>query len=134
MKLAKIGIIATNVALGFSFFAPITALAVTFSGTWAVSGTLGRPVVGTVSPVCVFRQSGRVISGTCKGPNSAGPIVGSVTGFTVAWQWRMTKITQIGVSGITTFHGTLGADGVIRGTWEYPGYAALGTFTAQRVR
>lgn len=122
---------------GFALFAfmPSLAQADTFAGTWAVSGTLGRPVVGTVSPVCVFRQSGAAISGTCRGPNGIGSAVGAARGASIEWQWRIIATTRQGWSGIATFRGTLYRDGVIRGSWTHsgaPGY--VGQFTAQHVR
>lgn len=114
------------------FISPMIAQAVTFAGTWAVSGRLGT--TGSVSPVCVFRESGIAVSGTCKGPNGIGSALGAVRGTAIEWQWHVTRTDPQGYSGIVTFRGTLGADGVIRGSWTFAGEAAVGEFTAQRVR
>ena len=110
----------------------LIAEAVTFAGTWAVSGRLGA--TGSVSPVCVFRQSGIALSGTCKGPNGIGSALGAVRGAAIEWQWHVTRTDPQGYSGIVTFRGTLGADGVIRGSWVFAGATGVGEFTAQRVR
>jgi hypothetical protein len=54
-------------------------------------------------------------------------------GGAVAWQWNHTATTQYGLTGSTTFRGTLGADGVIRGTATASNFPGLtGTFTEQR--
>ncbi len=114
---------------------PSLAQAANFAGTWAVRGTLrSSTYVGTVAPNCVLAQSGNTVSGTCEGPNSAGPVLGAVRGSAIEFQWHMTRITSIGMTGIATFRGTLGSDGVIRGTWAYVGINGTGVFTAQRVR
>ncbi len=112
-----------------------SASARSFAGTWSVSATFisGGRVVGTATPVCTFQQAGARISGTCKGPNGLGPAAGTVSGGTVNWQWNHAATTAYGVSGSTRFHGTVGPDGVIRGTavsTVRPGL--IGTFTEQR--
>ncbi len=120
------------VACALALVFPIIAEAVTFAGTWAVSGRLGA--TGSVSPVCVFRQSGIAVSGTCKGPNGTGSALGAVRGAAIEWQWHVVRTDPQGYSGIVTFRGTLGSDGVIRGTWAFAGVDGIGEFTAQRVR
>jgi hypothetical protein len=62
-----------------------SADAANFAGTWTVAGTLGNPIVATSAPVCVFRQSGNAISGSCKGPNGIGSADGSVNGRAMAY-------------------------------------------------
>lgn len=108
--------------------------AVSFAGTWSISGTLAaRGVIGKVSPVCVFRQSGDAISGTCRGPNGIGSAAGVVNANRIQFSWHSIRTTSIGVTGTETFHGTLGGDGVVRGTWSFaaaPG--AVGEFTMIR--
>lgn len=110
------------------------AAAISFAGTWSVSGTMVRGnFAGKVSPVCVFRQSGDVVSGTCRGPNGVGSAAGTVNANRILFAWHSIRTNAIGVTGTETFHGALGGDGVIRGTWTFstlPG--VTGTFTAIR--
>ena len=111
------------------------ALAADLTGTWSVSGTIvaGGQIVASATPVCTFQQAGSQLSGTCKGPNAVGPAVGTVEGASVAWQWAANADTREGTSNIVRFHGTVGADGVIRGAVTFsavPGRS--GAFTQQR--
>ena len=120
-------------AMAAIFAGPASARS--FAGTWSVSATFisGGQIVGTATPVCTFQQAGDRISGTCKGPNGIGPAAGTVSGREVRWQWNHSATTALGVTGATRFHGTMGADGVIRGTAvnsTRPGL--VGTFTEQR--
>jgi hypothetical protein len=110
------------------------ANAATFAGTWAYSATLGRPVIATSAPVCVLRQSGNTLSGSCKGPNGIGSGAGIVNGRAILLQWHHIATTSIGRTGTATYHGVWGSDGVVRGTWVdtvWPG--VTGTFTAQKL-
>ena len=107
--------------------------AANFSGTWSVSGTMTTATsIAKVSPVCTLRQSGDALSGTCRGPNGVGPATGELNGVRILFQWHVTRTNSIGMSGIATFHGALGSDGVIRGTWTFTGFPASGSFTAIR--
>jgi hypothetical protein len=111
------------------------ASAADLSGTWNVSATYisHGALVGTATPVCTFQQTGGRLSGTCKGPNGIGPAAGTVAGGSVAWQWDHTATTPYGATGAGRYRGTVGADGVIRGTatdTALPGVA--GAFTQQR--
>jgi hypothetical protein len=111
-----------------------SADAANFAGSWAVSGRLGNPVVATSAPVCVFRQTGSRISGSCKGPNAIGSADGSVNGRAIAWRWYTIATNEVGLSGTATYRGVWGSDGIIRGTWAHsrrPGYS--GPFTAQKL-
>lgn len=120
---------------GFALFAVPArpAEAANFSGTWSVSGTMTTTTsIAHVSPVCTLRQSGDALSGTCRGPNGVGAAAGELNGARVLFQWHVTATNSIGLSGIATFHGALGSDGVIRGTWTFTGFRATGTFTAIR--
>jgi hypothetical protein len=111
-----------------------SADAANFAGSWAVSGRLGNPVVATSAPVCVFRQAGNAIAGSCKGPNGIGSADGSVNGRAIAWRWHIIATNAVGLAGTATYRGVWGSDGVIRGTWTHsrrPG--AYGPFTAQKL-
>jgi hypothetical protein len=107
--------------------------AANFSGTWSVSGTMTSATsIAKVSPVCTLRQSGDALSGTCRGPNGVGAATGELNGARILFQWHVARTNSIGMSGVATFHGALGPDGVIRGTWTFSGFPATGTFTAIR--
>jgi len=107
--------------------------AANFSGMWSVSGTMNTgPTIAKVSPVCTLRQSGNALSGTCRGPNGVGTASGELNGARILFQWHVAATNSIGMSGVATFHGALGPDGVIRGTWTFTGFRTTGTFTAIR--
>ena len=111
---------------------PFQAAADGFEYTWNVHGQMevnGR--VAGVSPVCVLRQAGSQISGNCRGPAAEGPATGVANGDNITWQWTATATNSNGRNGIAVFQGTLGYDGVIRGSYTnstIPG--VTGTFTA----
>jgi hypothetical protein len=115
--------------------APRAADAANFAGTWAVSGTMGDPVFFHASPICVFKQDGDKLSGSCKGPNGLGSAEGAVDDKKIVWHWYHIATNSVGVDGTATFRGVLGDDGVIRGTLTDT-YApdAGGPFTAQKVK
>jgi hypothetical protein len=107
--------------------------AVNFSGTWHISGTLRTSVsVGSLAPVCVLKQSGDTILGPCRGPNGQGNATGIVNANRIQLTWNEIRTTAFGLTGVITFHGALGSDGVIRGTWTSSAVPGVGTFTAIR--
>ena len=107
--------------------------AVNFGGTWHISGSLRTAVsVGTITPICVLKQSGNNILGPCRGPNGQGNATGVVNANRIQLVWNVIATTAYGVTGTITLHGTLGSDGVIRGTWTSSRIPGLGTFTAIR--
>jgi len=119
-------------ALAISF--PGIAGAANFAGSWAFSGTLGNPVLATSAPICVFRQNGSAISGSCKGPYGIGSANGSVNGSAIYFQWHVIATRAGGLGGIATYHGYWGGDGVVRGTWWHSTYPGIvGNFTGQKV-
>ena len=110
------------------------ASAADFSGTWSASAVYQKngQIVYTTTPVCTFQQTGNRISGTCTGPNALGPATGTASGSAITWQWKATA-NATGQIGLSTWKGTLGPDGVIRGDQtgsSLPGASA--PFTAQR--
>jgi hypothetical protein len=112
---------------------PSVAAAANFAGSWAISGTIGNPVIATATPNCTFQQNGVTISGSCEGPGSKGPVDGVVDGSTIVWHWHMVAKTSTGFGGVATFTGALGPDGNISGTWTHSAVTGVtGTFTAQR--
>lgn len=108
---------------------------VDFSGAWSVSGRIiTGNLLTSVSPICVFRQAGDQLTGSCKGPNSAGSASGLIHGADISWQWRLTPTNSVGLGGLATFRGTLGRDRVVRGSWTFSRLPrASGDFTAQRM-
>jgi hypothetical protein len=110
-----------------------SARAADLTGTWDVSGTIQHGnVLFTATPVCTFQQAGAQLTGTCKGPNALGPAVGKVEGANVAWQADVKAYTAVGYTGILSFRGTMGPDGVIRGIMTAAGVPGSGPFTEQR--
>jgi hypothetical protein len=113
---------------------PAQAQTPSFTGTWSVSGQMvAGKFLATVAPVCTLQQAGSQVTGTCKGPNGIGPATGMASGANISWEWMITPTTPIAMSAIATFKGTLGPDGVVRGTWTNSNLPnASGPFTAQR--
>ena len=111
---------------------PGIADAANFAGTWTFSAVMAT---AQSSPVCVLRQSGNAVAGTCKGPNGMGAASGIVNGNAILLRWSAIRTNAIGMSGLITYHGTWGSDGVIRGTWTAsPIPGEVGTFSAQKLR
>src|SRR5579863_2637591 len=79
--------------------APRAADAANFAGTWAVSGTMGDPVFFHASPICVFKQDGDKLSGSCKGPNGLGSAEGAVDDKKIVWHWYHIATNSVGVDG-----------------------------------
>jgi hypothetical protein len=122
--------------VGFALVASSAGIAdaTNFAGTWTVAGTLGNPVIATSAPVCIFRQGGNAISGTCKGPNGIGSADGSVNGRAIYWRWHIIATNPNGLAGIATYRGVWGSDGVVRGTWTHTARPGVGgIFTAQKL-
>lgn len=133
MKKAIASWAAALLAVGAISFTPTSTSAADVAGTWNVSGTIQSPRgLFTFTPVCVFQQAGENLSGTCKGPNSQGPAVGTTVGQTVTWQAKVTAYTAIGYTGVISLRGTVGPDGVIRGVMTAAGWPGTGVFTQQR--
>jgi hypothetical protein len=119
-------------ALG-AFF-PAGASAANFAGAWAVAGIMGKSIVSTTAPVCVFRQVGNELAGSCKGPSGIGSAHGVVSGSLIAWQWNRIATSPVQVNGIVIYKGTL-VPGGLRGTWTDSARPdVVGTFTARRVQ
>jgi hypothetical protein len=105
------------------------------SGTWTFSASVENDgqIAAEAAPVCTFQQTGDRITGTCKGPNAAGPAKGTVKGDKVVWKWVANPYTAGGSSMTLSLDGVLGADGVVRGAATSPVLNGLvGRFTQQR--
>lgn len=112
---------------------PLLAGAANFAGSWSFSGAMGRPVVETIAPVCVFRQSGSVIAGSCKGPAGIGSAQGSTNGSAIVFQWTRIATSRLQANSVVTFRGVSNGS-AIRGTFTDsadPGY--VGSFSAHRI-
>ena len=113
--------------------APTASYAFDYAGTWDIVGAIHAdgPVVLNVSSVCVFQQTGTIISGTCKAPDALGPASGTADGAKIGWQADVKATAPNGANGLFTFVGVLGADGVIRGQVKWAGLPGrVGDFTA----
>lgn len=110
---------------------PLAAGAANVAGSWSFSGAMAP--VETIAPVCVFRQSGNVIAGSCKGPAGIASAQGTVSGSSIVFQWTRIATSALQRSSVVTFRGV--SDGSkMYGKWSdsvYPGRA--GTFLAHRV-
>ncbi len=118
--------------LALAVSVPGIASAANFAGTWSFSGRMGN--AETVAPVCVFRQSGNTLTGSCKGAAGIGSVTGGgVNGARITWRWNRIATSSAQVNSVVTFFGVLGPQG-ISGTWRdsyQPG--GVGTFTGYRV-
>jgi hypothetical protein len=137
---SRIGFVYVSTLVGLAFFAfcPSQAGAADFGGSWSVSATrhvaTNRVAGGleAASPVCVFRQTGNAVTGSCKGPAAVGPVDGTVSAQSIVWLWHRMAMTWGGVSGTATFTGARGPDGVISGTWSDDVFqGGNGVFTAR---
>jgi hypothetical protein len=111
------------------------AQAADVGGDWSVYGTVQSrgDNLATVSPDCSFQLAGDQITGTCKSPNSAGPVTGTAEGDNVTWQWAATPTSDPTSTTQINFRGVLGRDGVIRGAMTLSAMPDLiGTFTQKR--
>jgi hypothetical protein len=121
-----------GVALGA---VPALVSADDFVGTWDVVGAIHAdgPVVLNVTSVCVFQQTGTIISGTCKGQDALGPASGTAVGAKIGWTADVKATAPNGANGLFSFAGVLGADHIIRGEVKYAGLPGrVGTFTAHQ--
>jgi hypothetical protein len=111
---------------------PLAAQAASFAGTWTFTGTFSQNG-GTyvTAPVCMLRQTGNLLAGSCRGPNAIGSANGTVNGRTIVLQWHATN--AMGKSGVSTMRGTWGADGVVRGTIVSTSTPGTGVLTGQKV-
>jgi hypothetical protein len=108
------------------------ASAANFAGTWTFTGIMRT---AQTSPVCVFRQVGSTISGSCKGPNAIGSAAGIVNGNAILFHWSHIPTNPRSFRGTATYHGVWGGDGVVRGTWvDTAIWGEVGNFTGQKLR
>jgi len=115
---------------------PALAANANFAGTWTFTGTIvARGATFVTAPVCVLRQMGDRLAGTCKGPNAIGSADGLVNGRTISLTWHSisTNPATRGRTGVGTFKGTWGSDGIIHGSFVGTAFPGVGKFTGQKI-
>lgn len=104
--------------------AAVTVLAADVSGTWNVDGdVVGNPVKFP----CVMKQTGEVLSGTATLEGKEIPVTGTVKEKAVTFEFDN---EHEGSTYHLVFSGTVGDDGVLKGTIAVAGVE--GTFTATK--
>jgi hypothetical protein len=90
------------------------------SGVWKFAGVIrdGDRVLSEIRPVCLLRQDGNAISGSCKGPTNEGSVTGTIEGKRVDIGWHIVAAQVPPVR----FRGVLERDGSIDGEMNFPGY------------
>ncbi len=116
---------------------PCGALAepIDLSGKWSLSGQIiaGRMFM-SFAQICDLKQTGDQLAGPCHGPNGGCSAVGVVNGANVDLTCRTSYTNNPNLAGVSTFHGALGADEMVRGSCSssrFPGGA--GVFAMMRV-
>jgi hypothetical protein len=130
-------ICATAAALGFAFAisAPARADETDLSGKWSVSGQMiAGSMFMSFAQICDLKQTGDQIAGPCRGPNGGCSAVGVVNGANIDLTCRTSYTNSPNLAGVSTLHGAVGADGIVRGSYthsKFPG--ANGVFFMMRV-
>jgi hypothetical protein len=106
-----------------------------FSGKWSLSGQViaGRNFM-SFAQICDLKQTGDQLAGPCRGPNGGCSAVGVISGGNVDMTCRTSFTNSPNLAGVSTFHGALGADAIVRGSCSHsrlPG--ANGVFAMMRV-
>jgi hypothetical protein len=131
----RIGGFATAVLLIVGMAQSVQAQQVDYSGKWSLSGQIiaGR-MFTSFAQICDLKQTGDQIAGPCHGPNGGCSAVGVVNGSNVDLTCRTSFTNAPNLAGVSTFHGSLGADEIVRGSCthsRFPG--ATGVFFLMRV-
>jgi hypothetical protein len=105
------------------------------SGKWSLSGQIiaGRLFM-SFAQICDLKQTGDQLAGPCRGPNGGCSAVGVVNGANVDLTCRTSYTNAPNLAGVSTFHGALGGDEMVRGSCthsRFPG--ANGVFAMMRV-
>jgi len=87
-----------------------------FSGRWSYSGLIvsGRAAT-SFAQICDLKQTDGQLAGPCHGPNGGCSFVGVVSGGQIDATCRTTFSNDPGLAGVSTFHGALAPDGIVRG-------------------
>jgi hypothetical protein len=93
------------------------AQAADFTGKWSFSGQIisGR-LFYSFAQICDLKQTDDQLAGPCRGPNGGCSMVGVVNGANVDLTCRTSFTNNPGLAGVSTFHGTLGGDDIVRGS------------------
>lgn len=130
--LPKLRYLSALAGFALAVSAPGIASAANYAGTWSFSGRMGN--VETIAPVCVFRQAGNTLGGSCKGAAGIGSVTGGgVNGARVTWRWNRIATSSLQRTSVVTFFGILGPRG-ISGTFTdsaQPG--GVGAFSGYKV-
>jgi hypothetical protein len=105
------------------------------SGKWSLSGQMiaGRNFM-SFAQICDLKQSGDQLAGPCKGPNGGCSAVGVVSGANIDLTCRTSTTNAPNLAGVSTFHGALGADEIVRGSFTHSRFAgSSGVFFMMRV-
>jgi hypothetical protein len=106
-----------------------------YSGKWSLSGQMiaGR-VFMSFAQICDLKQTGDQVAGPCKGPNGGCSAVGVVNGANVDLTCRTSSTNAPSLAGVSTFHGALGVDQIVRGSYTHSRFAGFtGVFFLMRV-
>lgn len=108
---------------------------VDFSGKWSLSGQIiaGRTFM-SFAQICDLKQNGDQLAGPCRGPNGGCSAVGVINGASVDLTCHTSYTNSPNLAGVSTFHGALGKDEIVRGECthsRFPG--ASGVFAMMRV-
>ena len=81
-----------------------------------------------------LKQNGDKLAGPCRGPNGGCSAVGVINGASVDLTCHTSYTNSPNLAGVSTFHGALGKDEIVRGECthsRFPG--ASGVFAMMRV-
>ena len=104
-------------------FAALVALAsgaqaqsIDFSGRWSYSGLIlsGRAAT-SFAQICDLKQTDGQLAGPCHGPNGGCSFVGVVSAGQIDATCRSTFSNDPALAGVSTFHGALAPDQIVRG-------------------
>jgi hypothetical protein len=106
-----------------------------FSGKWSLSGQIiAGNVFMSFAQICDLKQTTDQLAGPCHGPNGACSAVGVVSGAKIDLTCRTTNTNSPGFAGVTTFHGALGSDEIVRGQCSNSRFPKVnGVFAMMRV-
>jgi hypothetical protein len=91
-----------------------------FSGKWSLSGQIiaGRNFM-SFAQICDFKQTGDQLAGPCRGPEGGCSAIGVISGANVDMTCRTSFTNAPNLVGISTFHGALGTDEIVRGSCSH---------------
>jgi hypothetical protein len=133
--IVRVGVIVAAGLAVFGAACSAQAQQTDFSGKWSLSGQIisGRNFV-SFAQICDLKQTGDQLAGPCRGPNGGCSAVGVISGASVDMTCRTSFTNSPNLAGVSTFHGALGGDEIVRGSCthsRFPG--ANGVFAMMRV-